>query len=311
MKLLLTGCFRYSEAQLEEIQNLGYEITFIQNELQKLDIEVQEFEAVVGNSLFLHNEIKDFKRLKGVQLTSAGLDRFPIDQVDFHNIKVANAKGIYSVPIAEWVVLKVLEFYKESAVFRENQKHKVWEKKRTLLELNGQIACVVGAGSIGTQIAKRLQAFGVTTIGIDISVEPKEYFNEMYLIEELEQCIGRCDLVILTVPLTRVTQGMINQEILASMKETAVVVNVARGEIINEEHLIEALKNKTIAGAILDVFEQEPLKEESPLWEMENVIVTPHNAFVSTKNTERLYQLILDNLKAIKEGNELINQVKE
>lgn len=310
MKLLLTGCFKYSEDQLKEIRDLGCEITFVQNELQKLDIGVQEFEVVVCNGLFLHNELSDFKRLKAVQLTSAGLDRFPVDKVDFHNIKIANAKGVYSIPIAEWVVLKILELYKDSASFIHNQENKVWEKKRELLELNGQTACVVGAGSIGTEIAKRLQVFGVTTIGIDISSQTKEYFDEMYLIEELTQCINKCDLVILTVPLTQTTQGMINQEILGYMKDSAVVVNVARGEIINEKDLIEALRDKTIAGAILDVCEQEPLKKESPLWEMENVIVTPHNSFVSSKNTERLYQLILGNLKAIKEGNELVNQIK-
>lgn len=310
MKLLLTGCFKYSETQIEEIKSLGYEIKFIQNELEKLDVDVQEFEAVVCNGLFLRNEISDFINLKAVQLTSAGLDRFPVDKVDFHNIKVANAKGVYSIPIAEWVVLKILELYKDSASFIHNQENKVWEKKRELLELNGQTACVVGAGSIGTEIAKRLRVFGVTTIGVDINSQPKEYFDEMYLIEELKQYINRCDLVILTVPLTGITHGMINQEMIGNMKDTAVVVNVARGEIIKEEDLIAALRNKMIAGAILDVFEQEPLKEESPLWEMKNVIVTPHNSFVSSKNIERLYRLILGNLKAIKEDNELVNQVK-
>ncbi|MBP3889266.1 MAG: hydroxyacid dehydrogenase [Cellulosilyticum sp.] len=310
MKLLLTGCFKYSKDQLKEIEDLGYEITFIQNELQTLERDVQEFEAVVCNGLFLRNEISDFTNLKAVQLTSAGLDRFPVAEVDFHNVKVANAKGVYSIPIAEWVVLKILELYKDSTSFIHNQKNKIWEKKRELLELNGQTACVVGAGSIGTEIAKRLQVFGVTTIGVDISSQPKEYFDEMYLIEDLKKCINRCDVVILTVPLTETTYGMINKEMIGNMKDTAVVVNVARGEIINEEDLIEALRNKMIAGAILDVFEQEPLKEESPLWEMENVIVTPHNSFVSSKNTERLYQLILGNLKAIKEDNELVNQVK-
>lgn len=310
MKLLLTGCFKYSENQLEVIKDLGYEITLVQNELQKLDIDVQEFEVVVCNSLFVHNDLNDFKNLKAVQLTSAGLDRFPVDKMDLKRVKVANAKGVYSIPIAEWVVLKILELYKGSLAFIHNQQNKVWEKKRELLELNGQTACIVGAGSIGTEIAKRLQVFGVTTIGVDISSQPKEYFDEMYLIQELKQCINRCDTVILTVPLTETTYRMINQEILRCMKNTAVVVNVARGEIINEQDLIEALRNKTIAGAILDVFEQEPLREESPLWEMENVIVTPHNSFVSTRNKERLYQLILENLKAIKEGNKLVNQVR-
>lgn len=310
MKLLLTGCFKYSESQLEEIKSLGYEITFVQNELEELDIDVQEFSVVVCNGLFLYNDIGNFKKLKVVQLTSAGLDRFPVDQVDLQRIKVANAKGVYSIPIAEWVVLKILEFYKESASFIHNQHSKVWEKKRELIELNGQTACIVGAGSIGTEIAKRLQVFGVTTIGINTSGRPKEYFDEMYPIEKLKQCINRCDLVILAVPLTEATYRMMNHEMLSHMKDTAIVVNIARGEVINEKDLIEALRDKKILGAILDVFEQEPLKEESPLWQMKNTIVTPHNSFVSSKNADRLYQLILGNLKAIKEDNELVNQIK-
>lgn len=310
MKLLLTGCLDYSDKQLSEIENLGYEITFVQNELQTLDIDVKYFEAVVCNALFLHNEITNFLNLKMVQLTSAGLDRFPIDKVNLHLVQVANAKGVYSIPIAEWTVLKILELYKDTASFIYNQQNKVWKKKRDLLELNGQIACIVGAGSIGIEIAKRLQAFGVYTVGVDINTSRKNYFNEMHLIEDLKKCISKCDIVILTVPLTDKTCGMINKEILNHMKSEAIVVNVSRGEIIKEEDLIEALKNKTISGAILDVFQNEPLNKESHLWTLPNVIVTPHNSFVSSKNKDRLYELILSNLRAYKEDRELVNRVK-
>lgn len=310
MKLLLTGCLDYSDKQLSEIEDLGYEITFVQNELQKLDIDLKDFEVVVCNGLFLHNEIRNFPNLKMVQLTSAGLDRFPIDKVNLQMIQVANAKGVYSIPIAEWTVLKILELYKDSSSFIHNQHNKVWKKRRDLLELNGQTVCIVGSGSIGTEIAKRLQAFEVYTIGVDVNSTPKTYFNEMYLIEDLKDCISKCDIVILTVPATEGTRGMINKEILSDMKDEAVIVNVSRGEIIKEEDLIEALRNKTISGAILDVFQNEPLNEESHLWTLPNVIVTPHNSFVSSKNKDRLYELILSNLRAYKEDRELVNRVK-
>src|SRR5690606_16220867 len=119
MKLLLTGAFKYSEEQLDSLKSLGYEILFIQDERVPLEVDVSDVDAVVCNGLFLYNDIKKFKNLKFIQLTSAGLDRVPLDYIKDQGIKIFNARGVYSVPMAEWVVLKILEIYKKSRKFYE------------------------------------------------------------------------------------------------------------------------------------------------------------------------------------------------
>ena len=144
MKLLLTGCFKYSKEQLKEIEELGYEITFMKDETKRLEIDFNEFDAVVCNGLFLNNDISLFENIKMVQLTSAGLERFPLEKVDLDKINLCNARGVYSIPIAEWVILKILELYKSSAIFMDNQKNNIWEKRRDLLELNSKSVCIVG-----------------------------------------------------------------------------------------------------------------------------------------------------------------------
>ena len=295
MKLLLTGAFKYSQEQLNMIQSLGYEVTFVQDERVPLDIDVSEFEAVVCNSLFLYNDITRFKKLEFIQLTSAGLDRVPLDYLKEKGIKLFNAKGVYSIPMAEWVVLKILEIYKKSRVFYKNQELHKWEKQRDLLELTDKTAAIIGYGSVGTEIAKRLKAFGANVISVDRQVKEDDYVDESILIDDLDAALEKSDVIILTLPLTAETKHLINEEKIKVMKDNAVLINVSRGGIIDETALIESLKEDKFLGVALDVFEEEPLNE-SPLWDFENVIITPHNSFVSDKVNERLFELMIKNL---------------
>lgn len=138
MKVLLTGAFNYSNEQLDKIKSIGYEIIYVQDERCILDFDVADIEVVVCNGLFIVNDIAKFKGLKFIQLTSAGLDRVPLDYIKKNDIKLANAKGVYSIPIAEWVVLKILEIYKKTRFFEENQKAKKWVKNREIIELYGK-----------------------------------------------------------------------------------------------------------------------------------------------------------------------------
>lgn len=294
-KLLLTGSFNYSQDQLNKLENLGYEITFVQDERISLDFDVSSIEAVVCNGLFLYNDISKFKSLKVIQLTSAGLDRVPIDYINKNGIKIFNAKNVYSVPMAEWVVLKILEVYKKSKQFYKNQEKHVWEKQRDLLELIDKTALIIGFGSVGLEVAKRLKAFGVNVIGVGRRKIESKYVDETLLINDIDLALKKSDIVILTLPLTEETRHLINKDKISIMKDDAVLVNVARGGIIDEAALIDALKEGKFLGVALDVFEEEPLGD-SFLWDFENVIITPHNSFVSDKVNGRLFDLMVDNL---------------
>ena len=294
-RLLLTGAFNYSQEQLKKIEELGFEITFVQDERMPLDIDVSDIDAVVCNGLFLYNDIKEFKSLKLIQLTSAGLDRVPIDYINKHNIKVFTAKDVYSIPMAEWVVLKILEIYKKSKQFYKNQEKHKWEKQRDLIELTDKTALIIGFGSIGLEVAKRLKAFGVNVIGVGRTEKESEHLDEYLLIDDINEGLKKSDIVILTLPLTEETRHLINKDKINNMKKNVVLVNVARGEIIDEVALINGINDKKFLGVALDVFSEEPLGE-SLLWDFENVIITPHNSFVSDKVGDRIFELMVENL---------------
>lgn len=296
MRILLTGAFAYSEAQLVRLKNMGLEITFVQDELAPLDMDVSGFEGVVCNGLFLHNDIRRFSSLRFLQVTSAGLDRLPLDYIEKHGIRLYNARGVYSVPMAEWAVAGVLSLYKQVDRFSEQQKKCLWEKDRDVRELAGQTVCIVGAGSVGAACAQRFKAFDTTVLAADIR-KPPGGFDAYYTMDKLQDALAQSDIVVLTLPLTKSTRGLFDRELLTSCKRGAVLVNIARGAVVCEKALIAALESGALGGAVLDVFENEPLPKSSPLWQMARVRITPHNSFVSPRNNERMFCLLFENLR--------------
>ncbi len=303
MKLLLTGAVNYTEEQLNTLRTSGFDITFVQNELEPLGIDCSQFDAVVCNNLFKENPPEKFTNLKAVQLTSAGFDRAPVGYFASKGISLFNAKGVYSIPMAEWVILKILEIYKHSADFYTQQKKKEWIKHRELPELNGKTALVVGAGSVGIECAKRLKAFGVHTMGADIYNCAGEYIDDFVPMDSLKEALPQADITILTLPLTDSTKGLFSEKLLSLMKDQSILVNVSRGAVIDEAALCDAVASGKFMGVALDVFEEEPLSTQSPLWNMKGVIITPHNSFVSSGNNQRLFRLILSNLSSVDFGN--------
>ena len=155
-RVLLTGACQYTEEQFQRIRDLGWEITYVKNELEPVGIPVDGFDAVVCNGLFLHNDIRSFRNLKLVQATSAGLDRLPVEYMEKHHIRCCNAQGVYSFPMAEWAVMSILQICKNAhCFFRKQQEHR-WEKDRSLLELTDKKVCLIGYGDVGQETAKRL-----------------------------------------------------------------------------------------------------------------------------------------------------------
>ena len=296
MKLLLTGAFKCTDEQIEYLKSLGHEIVFFGDEREKLDFDASDIEGVICNGLFVYNDIEQFRSLKYIQLTSSGFDRVPMDYIKQHGIEIHNARGVYSVPMAEFALTGILQLVKQSRFFYENQKQHIWEKSRTLGELAGKTAVIVGAGNIGSEVAKRLKAFDVTVVGIDITTDQRPYFDKIELLNNLDEQLKAADIVVLTLPLTDDTKGMFDKSKFDLMKNSCIFVNIARGQLVVENDLVDALNNKKISGAVLDVFETEPLEKTSPLWDMDNVIITPHNSFVGVGNTERLSKIIFENI---------------
>lgn len=297
MKLLLTGCFKYTEKQIEQLRNLGYEIYFLQQEKESLPLDASDIDATVCNGLFLSHDISIFSNLKFIQLTSAGFDRVPVDTIKGRNIELYNARGVYSIPMAEWALFRVLEHYKQGWFFKKEQDDCRWIKHRGLREISESKVAVIGAGNVGQEVAKRFQALGTETTGFDIHTNTTPFFDKMLLTNKLENVIGGYDIVVITAPLLSSTKGLISRKVLRNLKENAILVNIARGGLIDEKAMCDVLAERKDVFAALDVFEQEPLPENSPLWKMDNVALSPHNSFVSDGNNQRMFDVMYNNLK--------------
>ena len=296
MNLLITGAWQSAKDNIDRIEKLGHTVVFMQYEKDVLPCDYSWVEGVICNGLFLTHPIEKFVNLKYIQLTSAGFDRIPLDYVKKHNIEIHNARGVYSIPMAEFAVSGVLQLYKNAKFFINNQSNKIWEKDRNLVELYGKTVCIVGCGSVGTECAKRFKAFGCTVLGVDLYVRQDENYDDMIPLDRLDEILQKSDVVILTLPLTDETYHIIDKKRLQNFKDGSVLVNIARGAVVDTEALINALENK-LYGAVLDVFEEEPLSAESKLWNIENVILTPHNSFVGDMGYFRLNGVIFLNLK--------------
>lgn len=295
MNLLITGAWQNAEEHIEQIQHLGHNILFMQYEKAPLPCSYEWVEGVICNGLFISHSIELFTNLKYIQLTSAGFDRVPMEYIKEHDITIHNARGVYSIPMAEFAISGVLQLYKQVRFFAENQKKHIWEKHRGLLELYEKTVCIIGCGSVGTECAKRFSVFGCNVVGVDLVPREDMHYARMVELSCLDMELPKADIVVLTLPLTDATHHMMNEQRFAKLREGAVVVNIARGAVIDTEALVKAIPK--LGGAVLDVFEGEPLERHNQLWNMENVIVTPHNSFVGDGNAERLWSLVINNLK--------------
>lgn len=302
MKLLVTGALKCLPSDMILFESLGHKVIFMQDEKGELPCNAEEIEGVICNGLFLHHPIEQFKNLEFIQLTSAGYDRVPMDYVKEHNIKIFNARGVYSIPMAEFAMGGVLQLYKQSRFFYDNQKKHTWEKHRELLELSGKKVCIVGCGSVGNECAKRFKAFGCSVTGVDIAPYQNEQYDIMLPLEKLDLVLEGADIVVLTLPLTEETHHLFDKTKFEKMNNGAILVNISRGATVDTKAMIEALDTK-LGGAVLDVFETEPLPSDSPLWDMENVIITPHNSFVGEGNRKRIFDCIRTTLLRIGENN--------
>ena len=298
MNILITGAWPDAKKHIEQIEAMGHCTVFLQNEADALPCDPTWPAGLICNGLFLHHPIEQFRNLRFIQLTSAGFDRVPMDYVQSHGIEIHNARGVYSAPMAEFAVGSVLQIYKQFPFFRENQKAHRWEKRRDLRELTGKTVVILGCGSVGTECAKRFRVFACKLIGVDIYPRQDERFDEILPLTALDETLPAADVLILTVPLTDETRGLINAARLAAMKPDATLVNISRGAVIDEPSLAAHLQANPAFTAALDVFGEEPIAPNSPLWTFPNVYITPHNCFSGENNSLRLNKLIVNRIVA-------------
>ncbi len=250
-------------------------------------------------------------RLKWIQLTSAGADRLLDSGFIEGGITVTTVSGLHATPIGEYVLCVMLMFAKGAPKFIRGQARREWVRYLPQ-ELRGKTVGIVGMGHIGAEVARLAKAFGCRVLATRRSLtrtKRGEHAYELMPASELHRLLGESDYVVLCVPLTEETRGMIGEAELRAMKPTAVLINIARGPVVVEETLIRALREGWIAGAGLDVFEREPLPPESPLWDMENVIMSPHISGGTEIYNQRAVEIFADNLRRHLAGEALRNVV--
>lgn len=242
-------------------------------------------------------------KLKWLQSWSAGVNSFPLAELESRNIQITSANGVHAFPISETIFALMLGLTRKIHTYVKNQQSKTWHHANMNLELHGKTIGVIGVGAIGKETAKIAKAFGMNVLGIRHSGKPEEFVDEMYTPDQLDVILPNCDYVVVTLPLTKETKQLFGAKQFKEMKSSAFFINIGRGEIVVEADLIEALREGIIAGAGLDVFEKEPLCQDSPLWEMENVIITPHTSGSTEHYNRRVVEnILIPNLKEYLSG---------
>jgi phosphoglycerate dehydrogenase-like enzyme len=241
----------------------------------------------------------------------AGVDHLPLDALRERGVAVTNAAGVHAPNVSEYALGAVLTFARDFLESRRRQRRREWRSHQAH-ELAGSTVAVVGMGPIGQSIVERLDAFGVHTVGVRYTPEKGGPTDEVYGYDDLPEAVADAAYVVLACPLTDVTRGLVDQEVFVTMPPDSVLVNVARGGVVDTDALVSALRGNSIRGAALDVTDPEPLPEDHELWAFENVLVTPHNAGHTPEYFQRLADVVAEAVHTAEESgdwSDLPNQV--
>lgn len=308
-KILIT--IPMEENHKEKIKNIAFDgkIKYCSaSEIIKED--VCQAEIILGNvpAEFL----KESKNLKWIQLNSAGANAYIEKGVLKEGVILTNATGAYGLAISEHMLAMVLALQKKICLYTENQKNHLWKDEGEVKSIYGSKTLVVGLGDIGGEFAKRMYFLGSKVYGIKKhKTELPFYIKKMYQMEELEEILPEFDIVAVSLPETKETINLFNKSKFDKMKKGALFLNVGRGSIVNSLDLCEALNSGKLGGAGIDVADIEPLPKENPLWEADNILITPHisGGYHLKETLERVRNTAIENLKSYYENKPMKNLV--
>jgi phosphoglycerate dehydrogenase-like enzyme len=243
----------------------------------------------------------------GELVRGAGLDPEALDRV-----VVTTSSGVHGVPLAEFAIAGLLWVAKDLPGLADAQRARSWPVVRQpLRELRGQTLVLVGLGEIGREVARLGKALGMRTVGVRRGKgDLPPFTDEVHGADRLPELAGRADAMVVSLPLTGETAGLLDRATIERLPPGCIFVNVGRGGVVDEAALIDALRGRRIAGAVLDVFATEPLPPDSPLWALPNVLVSPHGAALSERENERIVELFVANLRRYLDGEPLANAVE-
>lgn len=288
---------------IDEINRLAPEYTF----KTKLEAEdLPQVEISIGWNSMYQQELLAYNHLKWVQAISAGVDYLPLAQFSKKGILVSNASGIHVESISEHVMGIILGYSRGLFQAQRAQIEQTWLGSSVHYQaVENKKLLIIGTGHIGKMLAKKATVFGIECYGINTTGHPVDGFKKTYSIDQLKNVLPTADIVVNILPLTEQTNGLFNQDVFNVFASHALFINVGRGASVKTEDLIKALQQEKLAFAALDVFEEEPLSKESPLWGMENVLVTSHIAGQTSHFQKKIMAIFLNNLKTYVAEKEL------
>lgn len=266
-------------------------------------------EIIFSMGNFSLDMLKCCKNLKWLFVMSAGVDLLPFENLKKAGVTVSNVSGIHATQIAEQVLGEMIIYSRKLYRCIENQRSKKWFRDIGVGELTGKNLLIVGAGSIGQEIARKAKAFDMNICGLKRHAEPLANFDKVLDMESFHEVLPAADYTVLAAPLTKETYMLVGKNEFELMKCGSIFINISRGDTVDEKALLEALQTGRLGGAALDVFHSEPLPPESPFWEMQNVIVTPHTSGLSPYYFDRCVKLFLESYKLYREGRQIPNLV--
>lgn len=310
MKVLITH--ELTPQQLEQVRLMVREGTVVYTREKEMALQEASDADVALLGSFAREVLGNAQQLKWVHIPWAGIDNL-LETIRKSPAIVTCGKGVFNVPMADHVFALLLALTRQIHTFVHQQVARVWRRETdAITELWGKTMGIVGLGNIGREVARRALSFGMRVLAVKRrpSVLSDEPVDGLFLgYEGLRLMLPECDVVVITVALTPETRYLIGQSELASMKKGAYLINVARGAIVDEKALVQGLQSGHLAGAGLDVFEEEPLSSNSPLWNLPNVVLTLHIGGVSERTHQRIFERFMENLKRFLTGEELIGVV--
>lgn len=282
--------------QLSELpDNRWQDIEVIYGWSKKIDVEKLKTEST---------------NLRWIQAESAGFNHLPLPFLQEKNIMLSNASGVHGNQMSETILGMIFSHTRGLKTSINNQRDKVWETPKGLTDLANKKAMIVGTGAIGQRLAEILAVFNVEVIGVNRRGGQAPFFKTVIQQDQMGQHLGEVDIVVSLLPSTLATKHLFNSQLFGQMKKGSLFINAGRGDTVKTSDLITALEQGPLEFAGLDVFEEEPLSVDSPLWEMDNVMITPHTSGVSDQYYERLFPIFKENIVSFQKDDVLVrNQV--
>ncbi|MFZ7102242.1 MAG: D-2-hydroxyacid dehydrogenase [Peptococcaceae bacterium] len=278
-------------------------LTLEYGNIEEVEPKLSQAEILISYGEDLTAElIKKCTKLKWLMVVSAGIDKLPFRQLIEQRVLVTNARGIHKNPMAEHAFALILQDSRRLVSLLDLQRDKVWDRMIRVNELTDAKIVIVGAGAIGTEVARKAKAFDMNTIGVNRTGSRAANFDKMYKTEQLHDALSIADYVVVITPLTPETRHMFGEKEFRMMPEKCYFINIARGEVVQEDALLKALTNGWIRGAALDTFCEEPLPAEHALWNVRDLIITPHLAGRTPRYMERAVEIFKHNLQVYSSG---------